>query len=154
MKKPFEVGERVRVYRGGRKPFAGTVTNAPAFGNEAVGVTEDGFYSAHDESPFHPRQLIRLKPRQKKKQVEGRVFWVSERNVTDAIKEIENEKEVAWASVVFDASFEKEAEGEVCLREILPGEVVINKEKLAAAWGRFRGFDDFCKALNLPEKGA
>jgi hypothetical protein len=68
--KTFEIGQRVKVLRGGRVPFSGRVTaimkeissEVDRVGRCAgVHVTEDGFYSNHDESPFHPRQLVKLK---------------------------------------------------------------------------------------------
>ncbi len=74
MTKNLKVGERVVVKRGGRAPFKGTVTaivepqseEVYRSGREpGVHVTEDGFNSNHEESPFHPRQCTRLEKKKK-----------------------------------------------------------------------------------------
>lgn len=68
----FKAGDRIRVYRGGRSPIEGTVTYiSPLLG---IGFTEDGFYSAHDESPFHPRQCELISRPQK---TEKKKVWVA-----------------------------------------------------------------------------
>jgi hypothetical protein len=75
MAKNLKVHERVVVKRGGRAPFKGTVTaivEATPKGvycgstEPGVHVTEDGFNSNHDESPFHPKQCVRLVKKKKK----------------------------------------------------------------------------------------
>lgn len=66
----FKVGDRVRVRRGGRMPFDGKVSHIlPEINGRCggIGVIEDGFYSVHDESPFHPKQCRRLVKKRKMK---------------------------------------------------------------------------------------
>jgi hypothetical protein len=155
----FNVGDRVKVHRGGRAPFKGKIDAIT--GDTSIQVIGDGFYSVHEDAPFHPRQLVRLRPKQVKEKG-ARTFWVTPRNIEDAVKEIENEKEVAWAAVVFNASLKKEAGYEVCLRELRKGDLITSEEKIKAAWvvvnktlGLGHGTaaaaaDIFLKALNLP----
>ena len=64
MKPKVSVGDRVKVYRGGRAPFKGNVEAVT--GDTSIQIIEDGFYSVHEDAPFHPRQLTRLKPRKPK----------------------------------------------------------------------------------------
>jgi hypothetical protein len=112
-------------------PFKGKVEAVT--GLNSIQVIEDGFYSVHDDAPFHPRQLVRLRPKQVKGK-EAREFWVTPRNIEDAVKEIENEKECSWAAIVFDASLEKQGGDEVCLREVRKGDLITSEEELAMAW--------------------
>ncbi len=66
VKKKFEAGERVRVYRC-PAPFDGVIDSITTGTNNEthIGVIEDGFYSQHGDGPFHPKQCRRLikKPR-------------------------------------------------------------------------------------------
>jgi len=73
--KDFKIGDRVSVRRGGfKKPFKGKVAS---FNEEynTVGVQEEGFYSAHADSPFHPCQVRKLIPK-KKVVKEARRFFI------------------------------------------------------------------------------
>jgi cell division protein FtsB len=66
----FRLGDRVAVHREGRLPFRGTIFNIL---HGKLSVIEDGFYSAHDDSPFLPGQckkLIKKRKRNKVSQVE------------------------------------------------------------------------------------
>ena len=61
--KAFAVGDRVKVLRGGRMPFVGkvdAVTEGHIGKSDGIFVIEDGFYSNHEDSPFHPRQCVKL----------------------------------------------------------------------------------------------
>ncbi len=50
-------GDRVKVYYYGCLDFIGVVTSVTHYG---LYITEDGFYSAHNECPFHPKQCRKL----------------------------------------------------------------------------------------------
>jgi hypothetical protein len=54
----FKEGDRVIVYYKGNLSFKGIITDLDS--KYGLSVTEDGFYSAHDDSPFHPKQCRRL----------------------------------------------------------------------------------------------
>lgn len=159
MKRPLEVGDRVRVKRGGRFPFTGTISHvAPSSGKDLKGnyreagifVIEDGCLSNHDESPFHPRQCVRLKPKPTSEKREARWVWVQ-----PACEE--NAWEIqATHSDPDDPTY-------IVYREVLPGEVPITKEKLAGAMaGLAKYFEgeaemdcfegDLAKALGLEAK--
>lgn len=58
----FLVGQKVKVYHG-HHHIQGNVNNVSG---EFVYVTEDGFYSAHSDSPFHFRQCRKLEAIQPK----------------------------------------------------------------------------------------
>lgn len=60
----FKVGDRVNVYRNGSlKPITGTIQSIPEHG--LLSIIEDGFYSSHSDSPFHPKQCRKLKSRRR-----------------------------------------------------------------------------------------
>lgn len=59
----FRLGDRVAVHREGRDAFRGTIFNIV---NGKLSVIEDGFYSAHDDSPFLPSQCRKLVKRRKR----------------------------------------------------------------------------------------
>lgn len=60
----LKCGDRVKVFTG-REEFKGKISGwDPKFPN-AFFVIEDGFYSAHNDCPFHPKQLRRLKQKPK-----------------------------------------------------------------------------------------
>jgi hypothetical protein len=56
--KTFAVGDRVKVYTGGMPEFKGTIHSFDAW---SFWVIKDGFVSPDMGSPFHPRQLVKLK---------------------------------------------------------------------------------------------
>lgn len=58
-KPEFKVGDRVCVYFGRTIPFKGTITGIDEY--EMIYVTEDGFYSAHNDSPFNAEQCRKLR---------------------------------------------------------------------------------------------
>lgn len=88
--KPFSVGERVRVYHR-NSVFNGKIDSIKPTGE--VRVIEDGFYSVHDESPFHPKQCRRLKPKKRRR------VWVFFENRETALGFTYNSPESApdWA---------------------------------------------------------
>ena len=55
--KTFAVGMRVKVYTGGRPPFKGTVHS---YDKDAVWVGVAGCGAPDADSPFHPRQCVKL----------------------------------------------------------------------------------------------
>ena len=61
-KHELKVGDRVRVFTN-RKEFKGWVDLISSSG--MLSVIEDGFYSAHNDGPFHPRQCVRLVPKKR-----------------------------------------------------------------------------------------
>lgn len=64
------IGDRIKVYHGWKKPMIGKCVGVNEDG--LIQFTEDGFYSAHNDSPFHPKQCRKLN---KKK---PREIWVHE----------------------------------------------------------------------------
>lgn len=76
-KKPLQPGDRVRVVHGTRS-FTGKVSSFAMTYADREGVfhhvIEDGFYSAHEDGPFHRRQCVRLVKR-KAREWEGRMAY-------------------------------------------------------------------------------
>jgi hypothetical protein len=56
----LKIGDRVKVYC--HYPFKGKISgsHSMANGDKYFYVTEDGFFSAHNESPFHYKQCRKL----------------------------------------------------------------------------------------------
>lgn len=85
--KEFKLGDRVKVYTG-RGVFKGDVSgrvNGPEFANSGcLLVTEDGFYSAHDDGPFHPKQCRHLR---KKPKAPKLLAWLNEAGVAFFLRE-------------------------------------------------------------------
>jgi hypothetical protein len=63
----FKLGDRVIVYCKGNLSFKGIITDLHS--KYGLSVTEEGFYSAHDDSPFHPKQCRRLVKKKDKEQI-------------------------------------------------------------------------------------
>lgn len=55
----FKEDDRVKVYYKGNLEFIGTVYRTDK--NYGLFIIEDGFYSCHNDSPFHPMQCRKLK---------------------------------------------------------------------------------------------
>lgn len=53
----FKIGDRVKVYC--NVPFTGKITGIDSLRGNFF-VTEDGFYSCHNDSPFHPKQCRKI----------------------------------------------------------------------------------------------
>lgn len=162
--KSFAVGDRVKVHRGGRAPFKGKVEAVT--GVTSIQIIEDGFYSVHDDSPFHPRQLVRLKVKPKAKswctrshphdgqcnKKEPRRVWTTEDGITELKK--------CRMALFWD--HEPVLPKQVQFVECLLGHALISKGKLAEAWhivmknyagvskpAESRAFDNFARELGL-----
>jgi hypothetical protein len=126
-KRPLSVGDRVSVSRGGYKlPFKGTVKGTNEEFNTVV-VHEDGFYSAHADSPFHPVQCRRLKPKKKVTTTKtARIVYVNdyESCYGTAVKSLSQANNTASEGRLGEA---------IKFREVLPGEVVITQYAMARA---------------------
>lgn len=68
MTRTFKVGDRVRVYHGWRE-IEGQVTSIANtnLASELIHVTEDGFYSAHEDGPFAPEQCRKLVKKERRR---------------------------------------------------------------------------------------
>lgn len=147
--KEFKVGDRVRVYGhkgdGDWMPLTGTVEDpsgdqADCGMNLAIKLKDGSTLYAH------PKQCRRLKPKPKAEKKEARRVWF----MCDAFC-----GDVKRATAYLEKqphSFTRE------FREVLPGEVVVDRGKVAKAWDEFveptcrtGSFTCFCEALGLPE---
>lgn len=82
----FSVGDRVRVYSN-TPTFDGKVTGMLPNGN--IFVTEDGFYSCHNDSPFHPKQCRKLIKRKCREACKEEVSMTSLLAVKEEYKKFE-----------------------------------------------------------------
>ena len=130
MKRPFEIGDRVRVY--GDWPnvpihlaFTGEVIEA----NKGQAAKYPGFIEVKvDGHPglsimVHPKQCRRLRPKPKPEKKEARRVWTTERSMSDIDK---GRMSLFW-------NHQPALNDEVEFREVLPGEVVVTRETLAKA---------------------
>lgn len=62
----FKIGDRVRVY--GEGVFDGIIESISDSNADYLFVVEDGFYSVHDEAPYHYKQCRRLMKKKKKEE--------------------------------------------------------------------------------------
>jgi hypothetical protein len=163
MKKPIELGDRVKVFSH-YGDYKGTVC--------ATGVISENRYrraeglirvrtDLGEEWTAHPRQCARLKPRPKRDRIRARVaFCEADRAlvkclVFDRLGQQLFEKHTMRAGVTPDGA---------CLSEIRQGEVIVSRDALAKAWDRkvYAGWPDelesadksptfleFCKELGL-----
>lgn len=67
----FEVGDRVAVYHVWKGRLTGKVDAINERGH--LSVIEDGFYSAHEDGPFHPKQCRKLVKRERQR------IWVGQK---------------------------------------------------------------------------
>lgn len=142
--KRFEVGDRVALYVDCAR-LTGVLSMAT---NKGCNVKTD----CGRNYPAHPKQLRRLKPKPPQAE-KAREWWI--------------EKSESYDGKVYDTDPRTwKAHGRTRLdlikhvREVIPGEVSVSREKLAKAWDNSRceilgakmmDFDLFCKALGLPE---
>lgn len=144
-REPLKIGDRIRVYH--RSVFTGKVDTISPDGY--IGVIEDGFYSQHDESPFHPKQLRRLKPRKPKGRREWKAGTFSQTNqgiTSGNLYVVDHIRPPDFGAILVELNAE---------------EIIVDREKLAKAWDVNKGiptrkyapelFEDFCKALGLKE---
>lgn len=119
MKKPFEVGERVRVYGaiGVGSSFCGNIVAVGPAGS--IVTVQNGT----EEFNVCRQQCRRLKPK-KKKPVEARRVWVNK--IIQKYKFYE-------PNVNHERGLGLQSDW-VEFREVLPGETIVTREKLAAAW--------------------
>ncbi len=57
----FKIGDRVKVFPNGAMEFEGKITGKYSKEKPMYFVTEDGFYSCHNDSPFHAEQMRLIK---------------------------------------------------------------------------------------------
>ena len=141
-KLPLQAGDRVRVFH--RNVITGKVDTISPDGH--IGVIEDGFYSQHDESPFHPRQCVRLKKKEAPKQ-QDRVERIRAR------VEFDEQDRALVRCTVFDRKGSQLFPSETtvygnslsgaCLSEIHPGELIISRKELIEAFAQA-----YCTPIN------
>ncbi len=140
--KHLQVGMRVIVKRGGRKDFRGKIDAVS--GENSIHVIEDGFYSNHDDSPFHPCQL-RILRKKVKPVVEKRtpIYLTACRDIHGAWR-VQNCESHAGAKIP--------AEGiQIQFQEVLPDIVTVTRGQLDEEADHVE-FVELAKALGFEEK--
>lgn len=153
-KRRFEAGERCKVYTS-REKFKGKIDAVDPNGN--LHVIEDGFYSCHEDSPFHPRQCVKLRSRKAEDAREPIVRWLTE-----------DESKIARERNAWVYLSKEEYIGGTRIVECPETSRVVSREDLAKAWdGEFAAhtnstitvdkadksgfFLSFCQALGFPQ---
>lgn len=159
-RKPFEVGERVRVFSH-YGPWDGVVKAVNTRGNSPRGYV-DGLLVVENEEGRgwyqHPRQCVRLKRKQKKEEARVEIITDTDFSAIRLGEARTGNKILCWKLGSYEFPG---AARTIHLVELKPGEVIVSKESLAKAWdasylvepsAKSSAFLTICEALGLESK--